>query len=160
GRVDVDITGANSVDEAQKVLIQSDDEIVVAGTMSPSAQSGSSYISVVRLDPDGSLDTGFNTTGIIPMATEALGGSGGYAFDIAQQSTGKLLVGYFSQVDFVTAFTKVLRLNTDGTTDLTFGTSARITTSQLQGPRTLQVQSDDKILIVGGPSFGAARFSA
>jgi uncharacterized delta-60 repeat protein len=87
----------NSFDYAYSVAIQADGKIVAAG--SSSNNSGSDF-AVVRLNPNGSLDTTFNGTGKV---TTAFGGQD-FAVATAIQADGKIVVAggidYFS--DFYT----------------------------------------------------------
>jgi len=121
--------GANDV--AWALALQADGRIVVSGGFT--SFDGVSRTRLARLNPDGSLDTSFNTSlslranAIIPLAD------------------GKLLLGgRFATVNGVTV-NRMARLNPDGTLDPAFSVGS--------GPdgdvQTLVVQSDGKILAGG-----------
>lgn len=117
---------------------QSDGKIIVGGQFTN--YNGTPVQSIVRLNNDGSIDSGFSI------------GSGfdGTVFSIAIQSDGKIVVaGVFG--DYNGNFSKgIVRLNSDGTFDPTF-----ITGSGFNGARNfytinnISIQSDDKVIVTG-----------
>lgn len=131
------------------IVIQPDGKIVVAG------HSGifhgffqqSFEIIVARYNVDGSLDPTFGSSGIV---TTDIGGFA-MAFGVALQPDGKIIVagrgGPISGANFT-----VVRYNTDGSLDATFGGSGIVTTtisfffSQIVD---VAVQVDGKIVVVG-----------
>jgi uncharacterized delta-60 repeat protein len=131
------------------IVIQPDGKIVVAG------HSGifhgffqqSFEIIVARYNVDGSLDPTFGSDGIV---TTDVGGFA-MAFGVALQPDGKIIVagrgGPISGANFT-----VVRYNTDGSLDATFGGSGVVTTtisfffSQIAD---VAVQADGKIVVVG-----------
>ncbi len=136
----------NINDSAEEAVVQSDGKIVVAGT------SGAD-IAVVRYNTDGSLDTSFGADGIV--TTDISGADQGEA--VALQGDGKILVSGSSQgpsgsaPDFA-----VVRYNTDGSLDTSFGTGGIVTTDIFDEnlnlhdeARAMAVQSDGKIVVVG-----------
>ena len=86
------------------------------------AIGGSSTLpEVVRYNPNGTLDTTFNSSGVATTTVGGLGYSG--AVYPSGPNKGKiLLVGYVS-FPFITKI-RVTQLNADGTPDLTFGPTA------------------------------------
>ena len=93
---------------AQTVLIQSDGKIVVGGFFTE--YSGETAARICRLNTDGSFDTTFNSGGA--------GFSSGVQ-TIKQQSDGKLLVGgSFSSYNTFIAVNRIIRLNTDGSSNM------------------------------------------
>jgi len=78
-----------SDDEAYALKIQADGKLVAAGY----SYDGSQYeFALARYNTDGSLDTTFNTTGIV---TTAIGTSDDAAYALAIQADGKLVAaGY------------------------------------------------------------------
>jgi uncharacterized delta-60 repeat protein len=139
--------GTNYAD-AFAVAIQSDGKIVAAG-ISINGNGSQYFFTLVRYNTDGSLDTTFNTTGIV---TTAIGASYGAAFGVAIQSDGKIIaVGYYfnsSQQEVMA----LVRYNTNGSLDTTFNTTGIVTTS-LGGPHeygdAVAIQSDGKIVAAG-----------
>ncbi|MFN7045895.1 MAG: T9SS type A sorting domain-containing protein [Flavobacterium sp.] len=116
---------------------QTDGKILVGGQFS--SYNGLTENKIVRLNPDGSKDTSFNT------------GTGFNEFvrTIQQQTDGKILIGgsFFSYKG--TTENRIIRLNTDGSKD----TSFNIGTGFNGSVTTIQQQTDGKILIGGSFVF-------
>jgi uncharacterized delta-60 repeat protein len=123
------------------VALQPDGKIVAAGTVS-------NEISVARYNADGSLDQTFGTGGVV---TTAASGFGSEAKALVLQPDGKIVVGGDSSNGFETQFTLV-RYDTNGSLDATFGTGGVVTTqvgaasSSIDG---LVLQPDGKIVADG-----------
>lgn len=117
------VVGTNASPTA--VALQADGKIVTAGYTW--IGNGTQYLfALTRHNPDGSLDTGFNGTGIV---TTAVGASFDEAYSVAiQPADGKIVVGGTSKVgtQFVSALT---RYNVDGTLDTTFNGTGIVTTA-------------------------------
>jgi uncharacterized delta-60 repeat protein len=121
------------------VAVQPDGKILVSGSFTgiPGA------IRIARLNPDGSLDTSFNTGA----------GLDDFAMGIAVQPDGKIVIGgYFDSVN-QTAQRYLARLNADGSVDNTFNSAAGFNCY------TVALQADGKILATG-PYPGLVRFNA
>jgi uncharacterized delta-60 repeat protein/uncharacterized repeat protein (TIGR02543 family) len=132
--------GSGASAQQSRILIQSDDKIVIAG--SPSTWSGSvaSY-RIVRLNSDGSLDSSFITNiGI---------GPNNHVYALAQQSDGKLLVGGTFTSWNGTATGGIVRLNTDGTLDTAFMTNVGTGGTGSTSITSLGLQSTGKIIVTG-----------
>lgn len=133
-------------DAAQSVVMQPDGKIVVVGV---SADSSGDDFSVVRLNADGSLDTGFNGTGtvIIPV------GSGtDRAYSVALQLDGKIVVSGTSVNGSGDGDFSVVRLNIDGSLDTSFNGSGQAIIGV--GPSwdtayAATLQPDGKIVLAG-----------
>jgi uncharacterized delta-60 repeat protein len=95
---------------ASAVAVQPDGKVVVAG-------HAGSYLSVQRLNPDGSLDSTFNKTGSVTIKS----GQGDFPQAVVLQPDGKIVVGGGATTSNRTAEFLVARLNTNGTLDSTFG---------------------------------------
>src|SRR6185369_4314536 len=108
-------------------------------------------LAVLRLDTDGSVDTSFGTGGV--YANGAIEGEQSVVF----QSDGKIIVGgALDQGCAPCGDFAVLRLNTNGTLDTTFG-SGGIASTNLNGAdriKDLEIEPDDSIVAVGGVGFG------
>ena len=112
------------------VLVQSDGKIVLPGAVNATGNS-----LLVRLGPNGGLDSTFN------FGT----GANGAISALALQSDGKILVGgSFSTVNGV-ASGAVARINTNGTVDTTFNVGAGANGAVL----AIAVQSDGGVVIGG-----------
>ena len=147
GTIQQDIPGNH--EEINAVAIQSDGKIVVAGDSSDTHNH--SHDTVVRYTAAGALDTTFDGTGerIFGTIDRSLTG-------VAIESHGKILVSGDSS-----PFVQVMRLNGDGTTDTTYGSSGTATFGGLpQGDSNgadvmfasssdLVLQSDDKTVVAG-----------
>ena len=125
GKVILAMPGLNCT--ALGIALQTDGKTVVVG----SANDGSNadYL-VVRLLTNGTLDPTFGAAGV---ATIAVGNGDDFAWSVAIQADGKIVVGGDSARGLDTDFS-VIRLNTDGALDTGFS-------------------ADGKVLIPVGPSF-------
>jgi uncharacterized delta-60 repeat protein len=126
------------------VAIQSDGKIVVAGhTLSG---TGSIDFAVARLNPDGTLDNSFDFDGKV---TTDFNNSTDVPNAIAIQPDGKILVAgftYFNSYSFA-----LVRYNTDGSLDNSFGIGGLIITSITDDDqaRAVAVQEDGRIILAG-----------
>ncbi len=119
------------------LAIQSDGKILAAGPFT--SWNGTAINRIVRLNSDGTLDTGFITN-----AGTAANSS---ITTIVIQSDGKIILGgFFTTWNSVTV-NRVVRLNSDGTRDTGFTTNAG--TAANSSVNTISVQSDGKIIIGG-----------
>ena len=123
------------------LAIQSDGKILVGGSFV--TYQGSSWPYLVRLNVDGSIDSGFNIgTGFNQMVTS-----------IAIKSNGKILVGgWFSDYIGVNQNNIVL-LNSDGSLDASFNPGTNLSGAV----RSILIQSDGKYILGGDfPSYGGS----
>ncbi len=134
----------NTAEPAMDITIDLNGKIVAAGF----AHNGTNYdFAVVRYNSDGSLDTSFNTNG---MVTTDLGGDDRIS-GVATYPNGNVIVvgrtGSASDYDFA-----IVRYNNDGTLDTTFGTNGVIIID-LGGTndraREITFDLNGKIVIVG-----------
>jgi uncharacterized delta-60 repeat protein len=119
------------------IAVQSDGKILLGGDFTD--WNSTAVNRIVRLNSNGTRDTSFTTN----IGT----GGNNYIISIAVQSDGKILIGgYFTSWNG-TVVGNIVRLNSDGTTDLTF------TTNNGSGANTnislISIQSDGKILLGG-----------
>ena len=144
---------------AKGLALQADGKIIVTGSNLGTALMG-------RLLSTGQVDSGFGTNGVAALV--------GGPTAIALQSDGKILIGSGGLV--ASPFLNpapgaggVARYNTNGSLDRTFGVSGQ--TASVVAPSAISVQSDGKILAVGGNAsqlavtgnssgFGVVRFNA
>lgn len=124
--------GADAIVEA--VLLQPDGKIILGGRFA--TFNGVSYNRMVRLNTDGSIDSGFSV---------------GIGFDknvyaIALQSDNKLIVGGTFLSYGGASAKRILRLNSNGSLDSTFTSGLGFSNGEI---RTILVQPDDRILLGG-----------
>jgi uncharacterized delta-60 repeat protein len=158
----------SGVDAAYAVAIQVDKKIVVAGYTSNSA-SGTDF-ALARYNIDGSLDTTFNGNG--KVITD-IGGGNDIAYAVAIQSDGKIVAAGFSKPGYLNDNFALVRYNTDGSLDNTFGAFGIVTIDVGHGhvdeANSIAIQSDGKIIAAGfsynysnyygGNVFALARFN-
>jgi uncharacterized delta-60 repeat protein len=149
GKVSTAIGGSDDI--AYAMGIQSDGKIVVAGTTSGASSSDAA---LVRYNSNGTLDNTFGSVGIV---TKDISVSDDYITSLAIQQDGKIvLAGYSFGTTYYTFV--VLRYNSNGTIDSTFGTGgvafADIGNSD-NGALAIALQSDQKIVVAGWSNNGA-----
>jgi uncharacterized delta-60 repeat protein len=157
--------GADGYAIAALVSLDAQGHIVVVGNVRQDFPDAPSIIhfAVVRLNADGSLDTGFGNQG---RETVDFGGSVEFAEGMAVQPDGKVVVvGYSDQAQAGRGFDFALaRLNaTDGSLDSTFGNGGEVLTNfgSDAGAYGVAIQPDRKIVVVGSvdsPSTGSDDF--
>lgn len=133
----------NYNDFGRNAALQTDGKIIVAGAAKNS--NGNSSIALLRLNTDGSLDGTFGTSGKITLSISGLADD--YAEDVILLANGKILLGGYTAGDFV-----VLRYNTNGSLDNSFGTNGYTITDfdNFQDKAfTLAVDNSGKIYLGG-----------
>src|SRR5437773_946444 len=97
------------------VVVQPDGKILIGGgfsTLSPNGGAAVTRNRIARLNPDGTLDTGFN-----PNASSDVNA-------IALQADGKILIGGFFITVGGQTRNRIARFNADGTLDATVNPNA------------------------------------
>jgi uncharacterized delta-60 repeat protein len=132
-------------DEGNAVAVQLDQKLIVAGT---SYQGDHYAFSIFRYNTDGSRDRTFNFTGNTVVFFGVMDAN---ATAVAIQGDGKIVVAGLvgaAYRDF-----GLVRLNSDGTLDQTFGTSGKVLTdigsSSDDRVYGLTIQGDGRIVAVG-----------
>src|SRR5436190_3479869 len=141
-------TSFSNYASAYAVAIQPDGKIVVAGS-APSGNCSNNDFAVVRYNPDGSLDTAFNSSGIVTTPIGAFSGDGAYA--LAIQAHGKIVAAGDSFESGKHNFA-VGRDNPDGSLDLTFNQTGKIFTAIGNAEdvaNAVAIQTDGKIVAAG-----------
>ncbi len=132
-----------SRDHANAVAIQADGQIVAAGNAN---DSGGTDIALVRYNTDGSLDETFGTGGVV--STDDFAPRSAIAHALAIQADGKIVAAGQVDTDFA-----LVRYNTDGSLDTTFGTGGLVTTDFGFGIAdrafAVAIQADGKIVTTG-----------
>lgn len=146
GIVTTDLGSSNEIGAA--IAIQNNGKIVITGY----TDSGSSPydFALARYNTDGSLDTTFDTDGLV---TTDFDGSNNIAHALGIQSDGKIVVAGDSPNDF-----EVNRYDTDGSLDTTFGTDGIASVAigpDSDRPRGLAFQGSGKIVVAGASFVGS-----
>lgn len=153
-------------DEAHSLAIQTDGKIVVVGFTFSNTTSGD--FAVARYYKDGGLDSGFGAGG--RLAINFFGtGSQDSASSVAVQPDGKIVIG--GSTSFFRSTFALVRLDTDGSLDSTFGIAGKVSTDFPPfdaGINAIALQPDGKIVAAGyrapftqnGSDFALARYNA
>lgn len=143
-----------------------DGKILAAGFSAPILNVGQRDVTVARYNPDGSLDTSFDTDGILvsPLAGEE---------DMATALTmephqGATVVGYQADSSARRYQVGVIALNANGSRDTTFSTDGSVAfwlgadDSAYESAYAVAPQRDGKILVGGNVAgdCGVARYNA
>ncbi len=151
------IFGSFRDDEGKSVVIQPDGKIVLAGYSDCGANHYS--FAVARFNPDGTLDNTFGENGTVRPYV-AGGDTDDYGNSVALQPDGKIVVaGYSKDASSNSAFA-VVRLNTDGSLDHTFGANGSVRAFVAGGNGSddegysVAIQKDGKIVVAGYSSGG------
>ncbi|MDF3029305.1 MAG: hypothetical protein K0S23_3612 [Fluviicola sp.] len=130
-------TGFNSWTEA--FALQNDGKIVVVGAFT--VCNGITRNRIARLNSDGSVDTSFNPGIGFPL--------GSYVKTIVIQTDGKIIVaGNFNSFNGISR-SRIVRLNTDGTIDLSYVIGTGFTGISSSQVRSIKLQTDGKLVAVG-----------
>jgi uncharacterized delta-60 repeat protein len=144
--------GSCSAVEADAVALQLDGKIVVAGQ---SDNSVGTAFTLVRYNPDGSLDPAFGGSGIVQ--TNLSGFTFG-AQDLVIQANGKIIAcGFVRNSTTLTDDGVLVRYLPDGERDTTFGNGGLVETPNVGVFWALALQADGKILV--GADRGVFRFN-
>ena len=140
---------------ASALVLQPDGKLVAAGT---TTSDGSTYdFTVVRYNTNGSLDTTFGTGGEV---TTPIGTGDNGVSALVRQSDGKLVAAGYATVSG-TYDLALVRYNTDGSLDSTFGTGGKVTTpvgSAGDYVNALVFQSDGKLVAAGNTEASTRDF--
>jgi len=137
-------------DAAAAVAVQADGKIVAVG----SADGGSADFAIARYNPDGTLDTTFDTDGKVDIT---LGGID-KATAVAVQADGKIVVAGYTNGTGATEFDfAVVRLNPDGSLDTTFDADGKVLIGfniggagrQDDKANAVAIQADGAIVLAG-----------
>jgi uncharacterized delta-60 repeat protein len=121
------------------LAMQSDGKILVAGQVSLSGLLGA----ILRLNPNGSVDSTFGNGGMVTISLGSIGASVG---GLVIQSDGKIVASVSGT--FV-ARGDVRRFNPDGSVDTSFGSNGIASASSMVPTGPMALQPDGKILVAG-----------
>ncbi len=133
----LDSFNPNANGAVQVIVVQPDNKILIGGDFTTLAPNGGGTVvrtRIARLNPDGTVDLGFN-----PNASSSV-------YAIALQPDGNILVGGAFTSIGGQARRNIARLNADGTLDSDFNPNPSGTNSAVF---SLAVQTDGKILVGG-----------
>jgi uncharacterized delta-60 repeat protein len=152
GTVMTDIN--HSTDLAQGVALQADGKLVVVGQTYKNNDYSTEDFVVARYNTDGTLDTTFGAGGRVRTDFPGLAA---VPSAVVIQPDGKIVVagGAFPLFTFLGDF-KVVRYNTNGSLDRSFGSGGIVTTTFPAGSYAFDValQTDGKIIAVGTVFIG------
>jgi uncharacterized delta-60 repeat protein len=139
----------HSTDIANAVAIQADGKLVVVGTTYRDNDFSNEDFAVARYNPDGTLDKTFGIGGKVQTDFPGLAA---VASSVVIQTDGKIVVagGAFPLFTFLGNF-EVVRYNSNGSLDTSFGDGGIVTTTFPQGSYAFGValQPDGKIIATG-----------
>jgi uncharacterized delta-60 repeat protein len=147
GKVTADVPGILDRFVPIAVALQSNGKIVVGGE-SANLSTGFSQFALARFNANGSLDVSFGDEGRVITNMSNFGDS---ALALAIQPDGKILaVGEVNDVYYasITPYCAMVRYNTDGSLDSTFG-SAGIVRASPGKLHAVVIQPDEKIVAAG-----------
>ena len=128
--------------EVNKILTVAGDKLYVGGVFT--SYNGVPRGGILRLDADGTLDTGFNAAGV--SNSNAFGIR--YVLALAEQPDGKLLVGGGFNRANGTFRPNLARFNDDGSLDTSFNPNAALGDSSFVGD--VSILPNGQILVAGG----------
>jgi len=156
-------TNINPTEFGADIVVQPDGKVIIAGNSLSTGSTGWDF-TIIRYNPNGSIDTTFGTSGIAKLdfsnRIDLVSG-------IALQSNGKIvLVGSTCvQNDNNSCNFAIARLNPNGIPDITFGNlrnAGKITTDfagLLDDASKVAIQTDGKIVVVGRTLINAGNFN-
>ncbi|TGD58700.1 T9SS type A sorting domain-containing protein [Flavobacterium humi] len=134
-------TGFATASFLNDIAVQTDGKIIVAGALL--SYNGTTLNHIVRLNSDGSIDPTFNVGTGFNKTT--------YAIKI--QPDGKILIGGLFTTYNGSPSKGIIRLNNDGTKDVSFNTGTGFANSSVTSTREfvhqMLVQPDGKVLCIG-----------
>lgn len=146
GKVNFNIGNGN--DFAEGIAVQADGKIMLGGHKWIANVFQRHDFAVVKLNTDGTFDTSFGNNGV---ATTQIVDGANYTRQMLLQEDGKVVLTGFTvlQGEYNIA---MVRFNTDGSDDTTFGTEGHVSTD-INGredyANAITLQADDKILLTG-----------
>jgi uncharacterized delta-60 repeat protein len=140
-------------DSANAVAVQADGKVIVAGA---SATATGTWVSLMRLQRDGSLDTSFGNGGKVITQVGTHGNDDAAA--IAVQDDGKIVVAGSTESSGTSLDFAVLRYQADGSLDTGFGNGGKVVVDfagDSDRAWAVLVQNDGKILVGGEANTGS-----
>ncbi len=131
GKAELAVGPGDSQDLVFAVLVQHDGRIVVAGLANSPTSGNGQDMAFARFLANGDVDTSFGAGGKVFIHFGLAGGSNGAdtVRGLAQLPDGKLIGAGFTAVLNQADDMAIVKLNTDGTRDTSFGSGGRVTVS-------------------------------
>ena len=133
----------------KNVSILPDGSILIAGTAIAAPNTTAEDFALIKLKANGDFDSSFGTNGKVLIDFNQ---RGDYVNSMITQSDGKIVLGGQTVQTANTKDFGLVRLNSDGSIDLTFGTNGR-TITDFQNTQdilnSISLQSDGKIVAAG-----------
>jgi uncharacterized delta-60 repeat protein len=124
----------------REIKVQNDNTFYVGGAFT--SYNGTNTTGITYLNYDGSINTGFTNYGIVPLSVT---NSTDYINTIEKQPDSKLLVGGGFISYSGNSRNRIMRLNSNGTLDTSFGVGTGFNGLVYD----IELQPDDKILVGG-----------
>jgi uncharacterized delta-60 repeat protein len=163
GEVFAPLQHSYSTEQIASVFVQPDGKIVVVVYYDQSGNPGQGYVSLLRFDADGSVDSSFGTGGrtlLIELPRQQTYSGLAYVFAGAiVQPDGKIVFAAGNgNLD-------LFRLNKNGSLDTSFGSNHNgsvVTALSSPGTNAIVLQPDGKIVLTGNVNFdlALARYNA
>jgi len=157
--IDIGFAGAGSTDIGHSLAIQSDGKIILAGQTAAST-GGNDDVAIIRLTANGSLDTGFDSDGIL-LYNYGTVNTDDEVRSVIVQSDGKILLGGSTDGTGSSFALMLLRFNADGSLDPTFGpASDGVATADITGTPDIgyaMAMHGTRIYLVGSTADNALR---
>jgi uncharacterized delta-60 repeat protein len=167
----------NFLDIVYDMAIQTDGKILVCGYAAQAADTNSLLLSsliIVRYNVNGTIDTtfGIHNNGIVRPIVSDFNLFGTKTYSIKLTNTGKIIVAGSGVIDIAAATAPnirinsfLIRYNSNGTVDTTFGTNGSINvdmggTLYVDQINSIAIQRDDKIVVGGQYYFANGTFSS
>lgn len=147
GKVEIDFGGS---DILRSVVFGASNKVVLVGE---SQTSGAIPLALARLSATGTLDTGFDSDGILTLS----GGMQQYGYVVAEDTmAGKLLIAGYGSAGSGAPYLQLTRIGGNGALDTTFGTNgfAKLPALGTFSPSAMIIDSMGAPVLVGTTSLG------
>ncbi len=154
GNNGVVLSDFNNEHNISTLEIQTDNKIVIGGSILIPSSNNNSNFAIARYNIDGSKDTSFGINGLVSInigtVSNNLTVSDDYVDALKIQSDGKIIASGLTSLNNGGDFGMV-RLNTDGSIDSSFGINGRVITDfgSIEEANAIQILSDGKIILSG-----------
>ena len=132
-----------------QVAIQ--DEKIILGGMSIRSADNARFVTLCRYNPDGSLDTGFGTSGVTSVENSVAISVNASRSGMCISEDGKIILADYVVVGWYDSDLAVWRFHPDGSPDNYFGNAGIVVTAMegSSGAAAVAVQADGKIIAAG-----------